>query len=471
MSHDIVIRVPANDPLQPQPIVVRRCAIYARVSVSSNAAGLSSLQAQVQACEAYILAQRTKGWELVLPAYIDDGFSGSNLERPAMLQLMQDLRIGKFDAVVVQRLDRLSRSVRDICNVLTMFSSNHTSLVSITQALDSETPVGRLTLHLLTTFSQFEREMVGERIRDKFAITRASGKWQRNGIPLGYVLNGQQELQIDKNEAVIARDIFERFLNSDSMPTLIEELNALGYRTKAHVSRNGNPHGGKPFDRNTLNQLLRNRVYIGEVFFQDTWHPGQHAPIVSRDLWDRVQSVRSKRARRTGVPNSSINTVHFPLWDRVFWNDGRTYTVFESSLRNGRRYRYYKAPPRNDDNDTTPVTISTENMHKLVVNHLRSGFKDPQPWLDDLSADWKCRPEFEPTHVKNSLQKMDSVWHLFLEPLVAEWIIKLVDRVVVYPNQVQIVLSVEGLSELLQVLKSDTVSPREAPSKATKTPK
>lgn len=188
MSHDIVIRVPANDPLQPQPIVVRRCAIYARVSVSSNAAGLSSLQAQVQACEAYILAQRTKGWELVLPAYIDDGFSGSNLERPAMLQLMQDLRIGKFDAVVVQRLDRLSRSVRDICNVLTMFSSNHTSLVSITQALDSETPVGRLTLHLLTTFSQFEREMVGERIRDKFAITRASGKWQRNGIPLGYVL-------------------------------------------------------------------------------------------------------------------------------------------------------------------------------------------------------------------------------------------------------------------------------------------
>jgi hypothetical protein len=155
----------------------------------------------------------------------------------------------------------------------------------------------------------------------------------------------------------------------------------------------------------------------------------------------------------------------------VFWNDGRTYTVFESSLRNGRRYRYYKAPPRNDDNDTTPVTISTANMHKLVVNHLRSGFKDPQPWLDDLSADWKCRPEFEPTHVKNSLHKMDSVWHLFLEPLVAEWIIKLVDRVVVYPNQVQIVLSVEGLSELLQVLKSDTVSPREAPSKATKTPK
>jgi DNA invertase Pin-like site-specific DNA recombinase len=471
MSHDIVIRVPAYESLQPPPTVVRRCAIYARVSVSSNAAGLSSLQAQVQACEAYIQAQRAMGWELVAPAYVDDGFSGRNLERPALRQLMQDLQSDKFDAVVVQRLDRLCRSVRDICDLLPTFSITHTALVSTTQALDSETPVGRLTLHLLTTFSEFEREMVGERIRDKFAITRASGKWQRNGIPLGYVLNDQQELQIDNKEAAVARDIFERFLNSVSMPTLIEELNALGYRTKAHVSRNGNLHGGKPFDRNTLNQLLRNRAYIGEVFFQNEWHPGQHEPIVSRDLWDRVQSIRSKRARRSGVPNSTIDLVGFPLGGRVYWHDGRAYTVFASSLRKGRRYCYYKAPPRSDDNATTPVTISTANMHMLVIDYLRACFKDPQPWLDDLSDEWRCRPEFEPTHVKSSLQKMDSVWHLFLEPLVAEWIIQLVDRVVVYPNQVQIVLSVGGLSELLQVLKSDTVSPQKAPRKATKTPK
>ena len=284
---------------------------------------------------------------------------------------MQDLQTGKFDVVVVPRLDRLCRSTKDICDLLVLFNSANTAVISITQALDSATPAGRRTMHLLTAFGQFEREIAGERTRDKFALTRSSGKWQRNGIPLGYVLNDQQELQIHASEAAMARDIFERFLSADSMAALIEDLNALGYRTKLHVSLNGKRHGGKPFDRNTLNQLLKNRAYIGEVFYPDEWHPGHHEPIIDRAVWNRVQSIRSERARRTGIPSSKIDQTYFPLEGQVFWHDGRAYTTFESSLRgNGRRYRYYKAPARSKEDASSPVTLSTAQLHRLVIDYL-----------------------------------------------------------------------------------------------------
>ena len=454
MSHDTGIRTLGQEPPQPTSFSTRRCAIYARVSVSSPETGLNSLQAQVQACEAYIQSQRDTGWELVAPAYIDDGYSGGNLDRPAMGQLIKDLKTGKFDAVVVQRLDRLSRSIKDICDLLITFNSTNTAVVSITQTLDTATPTGRLTLHLLTTFSQFEREIAGERTRDKFAITRSSGRWQRNGIPLGYVLNNQQELQIHASEAAMARDIFERFLSADSMAALIEDLNALGYRTKLHISLNGNRHGGKPFDRNTLNQLLRNRAYIGEVFYGDEWHPGHHEPIIDRALWDQVQAIRSDRARRTGIPSSKIDDRNFPLEGQVFWHDGRAYTTFESSLRgNGRRYRYYKAPARSKEDASSPVTLSTAQLHRLVIDYLMACFEDPRPWLENLSDEWKSKPEFDPTHVKRCLHMMHTVRQYFMVPLISELFKHLIERVIVYPNQVQVVLNLLGLSELLQSFK------------------
>ena len=249
MSHAPIIHMPTAESGKLSP-AIRRCAIYARVSVSSQDSNtqLTSLQAQVQACESYIQSQRSMGWELVAPPYIDDGYSGGTLDRPALIELTRDVEAGKFDAVIVQRLDRLCRSVGDICDLLPLFSITKTSLVSLTQAFDSETPTGRLTLHLLSTFGQFERELAGERVRDKFAITRASGRWQRSGIPLGYTLTYQQELQVNATEAAVVRDIFQRFLAVDSMTQLVEELSGLDYRTKSHISRNGNQHGGKHFD-------------------------------------------------------------------------------------------------------------------------------------------------------------------------------------------------------------------------------
>lgn len=465
MSHVPIIHVPSAESGKPAT-AIRRCAIYARVSVSSqdNRTQLTSLQAQVQACESYIQSQRGMGLELVAPPYIDDGYSGGNLDRPALIQLMLDVEANKFDAVIVQRLDRLCRSVRDICDLLPSFSKTKTSLVSLTQAFDSETPTGKLTLHLLTTFGQFERELAGERVRDKFAITRASGRWQRSGIPLGYTLTDQQELQVNATEAAVVHDIFQRYLAADSMTQLLEDLSGLDYRTKSHISRNGNQHGGKHFDRNTLNQLLRNHAYVGEVFYEDAWHPGKHEPIIDRALWDQVKAIRSQRARRTGRPTGNRYVEDFPLAGLVFWHDGSAYTVYESSNRKGQRYRYYKAPKTTlgQTYDSGPVTLPTHELHQVVIDHLRERFKDPQPWLDDLPEEWKSWPEFDPEHVKTSLSKLDKPWRYFIPQMVADVIRQLVGRVVLYPDQVQISINVPTLSLFLKSFLHSDSEPKKA---------
>ncbi len=473
MSHVPIIHVPSAESSQPGP-ATRRCAIYARVSVSNRdrSAQLTSLQAQVQACESYIQSQRGMGWELVGTPYLDDGYSGENLDRPALIQLMLDVEAQKFDVVIVQRLDRLCRSVRDICDLLPLFSSAKTSLVSLTQAFDSETPTGKLTLHLLTTFGQFERELAGERVRDKFAITRASGRWQRSGIPLGYTLTDQQELQVNATEAAVVRDIFQRFLAADSMAHLIEDLSSLDYRTKIHISRNGNQHGGKHFDRNTLNQLLRNRAYVGEVFYKDAWHPGKHEPIIDRALWDQVQVIRNQRARRTGIPTGIRHIEDFPLAGLVFWHNGGAYTLYESSTRKGQRYRYYTAPKTTSGqkDGSGPVTLPTHELHQVVINHLRERFKDPQPWLDALPEEWKSWPEFDPEHVKASLGKLDQTWRHFIPQMVADVIRQLVGRAVLYPDQVQISINVPTLSLLLKSFLHSNSEPKKAPKPLRRRP-
>ena len=431
----------------------RRCAIYARVSVSSSDTGLNSIDAQVQACEEFIRSQRSLGWHLAAPAFLDDGYSGGNLDRPALIELLKEVEAGRFDAVVVHRLDRLCRSVRDICDILPTFTLKQISLVSIAQAFDSESPMGRLTLHLLTSFGQFERELAGERTADKVAITRASGKWQRNGIPLGYVLNEKQALQVDPAEAAVVRDIFERVAEGGSVAALLEELKLRGYRTKLHVSANGNRHGGEPFNRNTLNQLLRNRMYVGEVFYKDAWHPASHEPIIDQALWDRVQAIRAQRTRSSGIRHEDRRLEDFPLNQRLFWHDGRAYKMHVSTTPKGRRHCYYVGPQTAEEksSDTGPWSLATSEVHGIVVSHLRERFKNPQPWLDQLPPDWASRAEFEPAHVQQNLLALDKSWHLFVAPAVAGLIYQLVGKVVFYPNQMEIQINWPGLSELLRI--------------------
>ena len=338
----------------PRPL---RCAVYARVSVDDRQdSDMPSVEVQGQACRAYIEAHRHEHWQAIEPVYEDSGYSGGDLNRPALRQLLDDMQSDKIDVVLVHRLDRLSRSVQDLCALLPLITIPGIRLVSMSQPLDTATPEGRLNLHLLTSFAQFERELIGERTREKLTATRANGLWQSNGAPLGYRVDHQQRLAVVDAEAGMVRDIFRRFLDFGSMGELVDFLQKRGYKTKHWVTRDGKKRGG------------------------------QHTPIVDLALWNQVHEVMAQRARRTGVPTKDRNLLDFPLAGRLFWHDGRAFTCFESSARQDRRYRYYIAPTGDKaEGDTkAPVNLATTELHNAVIHHIRGQFRNPHALLAGL---------------------------------------------------------------------------------------
>lgn len=430
-----------------------RCAVYVRVSVADRQdADMPSIEVQTQSCLAYIEAHRQQNWQAIDPVYADDGYSGVDLQRPALRRLLDDMQSDKVDAVVVHRLDRLSRSVRDLCIVLPLFTIPGVRLVSVTQPLDTATPEGRLNLHLLTSFAQFEREIIGERTREKLTATRAKGLWQGDGAPLGYRVDHQQRLVVLDAEAGMVRDIFRRFLAMGSMGDLVEFLQRRGYKTKSWVTRQGNKRGGQLFDRNAVYRLLNNRMLIGEVYYDGGWHPGQHTPIVDLDLWNQVHEVMAPRARRKGVPSKVRDPLDFPLVGRLFWHDGGGFTCFESSPRQGQRYRYYLAPSCGgaEDAGTRPVNLASAELHQVVIHHLRELFRNPRPLLDGLPVEYRNDPVFDETHVTHALKRLDDAWDLFLDKTLAHLILSLVERVTLYPDRMAIRWDLQGLAKLLR---------------------
>lgn len=448
--------VPAVSTNQSTSIKTRRCAIYARVSSSSgDDTPLSSIEAQIQSCKNYIQTQKGMGWELIEPVYVDDGFSGGTMERPALQQLFRDMEDSKIDAVVIQRLDRLCRSVRDITDIIPSFTVPGIALVSVNQSLDTQSPQGYLMINMLTSFAQFERELSGDRTREKISAARANGKWQHNGVPLGYYQDQHQELQVDPTEAVIVKDIFQRFAKAESVNALIIELADLGYRSKVRVSQRGNRAGGKTIDRNGLYRILNNRMYLGELFYRQEWHVSKHQPIIEQSQWDQVHEILDRRARRKGVPTTEDRSIFFPLGDRLYWHDGRPYKMYESSNRNGLRYRYYQgaATPQEKATDTGPPSIRTADIHDAVIKHLLQQFRSPEVLLDKLPDKLRVLPQFEPAHMFKHFTWIAETWGEFWEPLKSHIIRELAARVTLFPDQdeIEITLNLPGLSRMLAI--------------------
>jgi site-specific DNA recombinase len=276
-----------------------RCAVYTR---KSSEEGLeqefNSLDAQRAAGEAYIASQSDEGWLLVPDRYDDGGISGATLERPALKRLLADVEAGRIDCVVVYKVDRLSRSLTDFAKLVDIFERHGVSFVSVTQHFCTTTSMGRLTLNILLSFAQFEREVIGERIRDKFAASRAKGMWMGGHLPLGYDIR-DRKLVVNPAEAELVRLIFRRFLDLGSALLLIRELNAQAYRTKSWTPQTGTFREGRPFDKGTLYKILRNRTYLGEAVHKGRSYPGEHEPIVDRATWDRVHEVLATNANRS----------------------------------------------------------------------------------------------------------------------------------------------------------------------------
>lgn len=318
---------------------VRRCAIYTR---KSSEEGLeqdyNSLHAQREACEAFVRSQAGEGWRLLKTAYDDGGFSGGTMDRPALQELLANIRQGLIDVVVVYKVDRLTRSLADFARIVELFDAQGVSFVAVTQQFNTTTSMGRLTLNVLLSFAQFEREVIGERIRDKVAASKRKGMWMGGFIPMGYDLR-DRKLLVNQKEAKNVRHIFDRYLELSSVRLLSKDLQARGIVSCIRRSNKGNVRGGKPFSRGALYHLLSNPIYVGEVSHKGQCHPGQHEAIVSRDLWERVQEKLRSGAARQGE-GQKTEAVKSPLAGRFFDERGEPLYV-QGAARGQRRYRYY----------------------------------------------------------------------------------------------------------------------------------
>ncbi|HVH49562.1 MAG TPA: recombinase family protein [Sphingomicrobium sp.] len=317
----------------------RRCAIYTRKSTEEGLdQTFNTLDAQREACEAYILSQAGEGWECLSDRYDDGGWSGGNMDRPALRALLADIARGRIDIVVVYKVDRLTRSLMDFARIVETFDGNDTSFVSVTQAFNTTNSMGRLTLSVLLSFAQFEREVTGERIRDKIAASRARGMFMGGNVPLGYDL-GDRKLEVNEVEAETVRHIFTRYLDLKSVPALTKELAAQGIRSKRWTSRAGKTHGGLPFHVGALAHILRNRVYRGFAVHKGKAHVGEHDAIVPKELFDAVQAqLDDNRVRRSARKTRAASS---PLPGKIHDADGQPMSVSFSYGRGKKMYRYY----------------------------------------------------------------------------------------------------------------------------------
>jgi site-specific DNA recombinase len=348
-----------------------RCAIYTRVSTDSGLEQeFNSLDAQREAAEAYIKSQAHEGWRLIRQGYDDGGYSGGTLERPALKQLLQDVRDKTVDIIVVYKVDRLTRSLADFAKLVELFDQNSASFVSVTQSFNTTTSMGRLTLNVLLSFAQFEREVTAERIRDKIAASKKKGIWMGGIPPLGYRVQ-DRKLLIDPVEAKTVKMIFERYLELGSTLPLLEELGRAGVRTRKRTLSNGKSVGGIPFTRGPLHHLLGNRTYIGELNHRKASYPGEHEAVVDRETFEAVQAQSKRNVqtfRNTRTASEAL------LMGKLFDDRGNLMTPTHSS-KNGVRYRYYTCRlliegRRSEAGKIT--TVSAVAIERAVVAALRS---------------------------------------------------------------------------------------------------
>jgi len=357
-----------------------RCAIYTRKSTEENLdTEFNSLDAQREAAEAYIASQRHEGCVALPTRYDDGGFSGSNMERPGLQRLLEDVGAGRVDCVVVYKVDRLSRSLLDFARIIEAFDRKGVSFVSVTQQFNTTTSMGRLTLNILLSFAQFEREIIAERIRDKVASARRKGKYMGGMPALGYdVDRANRRLVVNPTEAELVQRVFRRFVQIGSTMELAKELNAQGFTTKTWTTQKGRVRPGSPWNKDHIYHLLNNPLYIGEVSYKGQCYPGEQEAIVSRAMWDRAHAilasnhrVRGNRTRATtpALLRGIIRCAHCGS------AMGPTFTK-----RRGKFYRYYLCVNASKNGyDSCPVrTVPAADIEQAVVGQLRAIFGSPE---------------------------------------------------------------------------------------------
>lgn len=369
----------------PSVAPVVHCAIYTRKSTEEGLEQeFNSLDAQRDSGEAYVTSQRHEGWVCLSSQYDDGGFTGANMDRPGLRRLLADIEAGKVDCVVVYKVDRLSRSLLDFARIMETFEQNKVSFVSVTQAFNTATSMGRLVLNVLLSFAQFEREMISERTRDKIAAARRKGKWS-GGMPiLGYTVV-QTKLVVDEDEARQVRQIFDMYLKRQSLLAVVKELNSRGWRTKLWTTRKATARGGRPFDKGSLYQLLTNVAYIGKVRYKEEVHEGEHQPIVGADVFAQVQNLLQRNGRSGG---RAVRNKHGALLRGMLRCTACDCGMSHSYTAKGnRQYRYYvcqRAQKRGWQACPAP-SIPAGEIERFVIEQIKDVGRDPVVIKETLS--------------------------------------------------------------------------------------
>ena len=393
-----------------------RCAIYTRVSTDHGLEqDFNSLDAQHDAAQAYIRSQAHAGWALIRTRYDDGGYSGGSTERPALQRLLADVRARKVDVIVVYKVDRLTRSLADFAKLVELFDGHGVSFVSVTQQFNTTTSMGRLTLNVLLSFAQFEREVTSERIRDKVAASKRKGLWVGGMVPLGYATLDRKIVVVEE-EAERVRSIFRRYLELGSLNLLMADLRERGIITKVRSLKSGRTVGGIPFTRGPLAHFLRNRFYVGEVAFKGEVFPGEQPAILDRDLFDAVQAKLNEQRNNQSVGRATPSS---PLIGRLYDDRGNRMTPSHVH-KDGIKYRYYLSSPLLQGQPKragSVARVSAAEVEACVASAVREHFKESAESDDrdlirshvvrvDLQADQlaiELRAENAPSSLRNTL--------------------------------------------------------------------
>jgi DNA invertase Pin-like site-specific DNA recombinase len=427
-----------------KPVVRKlRCAVYTR---KSSEEGLeqefNSLDAQREACEAYIASQKPEGWVLVPDRYDDGGISGATLERPGLKRLLVDIEARRVDVVVVYKIDRLSRALMDFAKLVEVFDRNEVTFVSVTQSFNTTTSMGRLTLNILLSFAQFEREVIGERIRDKFAASRKKGMWMGGFVPLGYDVR-DRKLVVNKADAATVRMIFQRFTKIGSATELVRAL-----RTEGTCGKQG-----KLVDKGYVYKLLNNRVYVGEAVHKGTAYPGEHQPIIDRALWDRVHAILRESPRKRGAHTRAQTPAL--LKGLIFGPTGRAMTPAHTR-KGDKLYRYYVSTDvlKRDAEACTVRRVPAAEIESAVVEQLRGLLRSPEIIVRTWRAARQSKADLKEADVREALNRLDPLWDELFPTEQARIVQLLVERVDVSPDSAEIRLRTEGLEKMVHDLRT-----------------
>ena len=431
----------------------KRCTVYTRKSSEEGLEqAFNSLHAQREACESYIQSQKHEGWQLIPTAYDDGGFSGGNVERPALRALLDEIQSGQIDVVIVYKVDRLSRSLADFVRLIELFDKHGVSFVSVTQQFNTSNSMGRLTLNVLLSFAQFEREVTSERIRDKIAASKKKGMWMGGVVPIGFDVQ-DKKLVVNAGEALTVRHIYERYLALGCVRKLKTELDETGYVSKARIV-SGKPSGGTPFTRGALYALLKNPLYIGKVRHGDKLYAGEHKPILEKDLWNSVQQLlkdnrKSKKSRCCAKEPSLLAGLLF---------DDRGNPMSPSHSQKGsRRYRYYvsQAALQYREKDLgSLIRLPAQTIEEIITNQLKALLLDPNKLHKALEGYTFAAHEQESLHQQAGL--IAEKWEKQSQSQKIQALTQLLNRITIGKRKVDIRIDKKGLARLLGQSKAST---------------